>query len=100
MLANIAVTESLSRRSIMCMKINVIPTRLDGVVIVETDCARDERGFFVEAYHHRNYAACGINQPFVQDNHSRSSINILRGLHYQDMTAPQAKLVRCIAGAI
>jgi dTDP-4-dehydrorhamnose 3,5-epimerase len=82
------------------MDIRVIRTKLDGVVIIETGFARDERGFFLESYHRRNYAAHGIGGGFVQDNHSRSSINVLRGLHYQDMTAPQAKMVRCIVGAI
>ncbi|MDQ6833745.1 MAG: dTDP-4-dehydrorhamnose 3,5-epimerase [Chloroflexota bacterium] len=82
------------------MDIYIIPTKLEGVVIVETDYARDERGFFLESYHHRNYAVHGIGDRFVQDNHSRSSINVLRGLHYQDVTAPQAKMVRCIIGAI
>ncbi len=82
------------------MDIRIVPTKLEGVVIVETDYARDQRGFFLESYHHRNYAAHGIGVWFIQDNHSRSSINVLRGLHYQDMTAPQAKMVRCIVGAI
>jgi dTDP-4-dehydrorhamnose 3,5-epimerase len=82
------------------MDIHVIPTKLEGVVLIETDFVRDGRGFFMESYHHRNYAVQGIGDRFVQDNHSRSSINVLRGLHYQDMTAPQAKVVRCIVGAI
>lgn len=82
------------------MEIRVVPTRLDGVVVIETEFARDERGFFIESYHKRRYAEHGIADEFVQDNHSRSARNVLRGLHYQDLTAPMAKLVRCVAGAI
>jgi dTDP-4-dehydrorhamnose 3,5-epimerase len=80
--------------------IHAYPTKLEGVIVIETAYACDARGFFMESYHQRNYAALGIRDEFVQDNHSRSSMHVLRGLHYQDTTAPQAKLVRCIAGAI
>lgn len=82
------------------MEIHVQPTKLDGVVVVETDFVRDARGFFIELYHQQTYAAHGLTQPFVQDNLSRSARHVLRGIHYQDLTAPQAKLVRCLAGAI
>ena len=82
------------------MEIRVIPTRLDGVVVIETAYVQDERGFLIETYHRRRYAEHGIADEFVQDNHSRSGRNVLRGLHYQDLTAPMAKLVRCTAGAI
>lgn len=82
------------------MDIRAVATDLEGVVVVETMYARDARGFFLESYHRRNYAALGIEDAFIQDNHSRSSAGVLRGLHYQGMSAPQAKLVRCIAGAI
>ncbi|HET8632223.1 MAG TPA: dTDP-4-dehydrorhamnose 3,5-epimerase [Thermomicrobiales bacterium] len=82
------------------MEIHVIPTKLDGAAIVETDFVQDERGFFVETYHQENYRRHGIVEEFVQDNHSRSARGVLRGLHYQDLTAPMTKLVRCTAGAI
>ena len=82
------------------MEIRVIPTALDGVVIVETAFVRDERGFFMESYHREQYAAHGIGDELVQDNHSRSARGVLRGIHYQDMHAPMIKLVRCTAGAI
>lgn len=82
------------------MEIRIVPTRLDGVVVVETAFVQDERGFFIETYHKRRYAEHGLDLEFVQDNHSRSGRGVLRGLHYQDMTAPMAKLVRCSAGAI
>lgn len=79
---------------------NVVQTQLPGVLIVEADIRRDSRGFFIESYNQRRFHELGIRYTFVQDNHSRSGANVLRGLHYQDMTAPMAKLVRCTAGAI
>lgn len=75
-------------------------TPLDGVIEIEIDFFRDERGFFVESYHRRRFASLGLPDEFVQDNHSRSAARVLRGLHYQDMTAPMGKLVRCTQGAI
>ena len=82
------------------MDIHLIPTRLEGVVIVETDFARDERGFFIESYHRRRYAEHGLRDEFVQENHSQSRRGVLRGIHYQDMSMPMAKLVRCTAGRV
>lgn len=82
------------------MAFRFIPTAIDGVLIVEPDLFRDERGFFLESYHHASYAAGGITCTFTQDNHSQSRQDVLRGLHYQDMSAPMAKLVRCSRGAI
>ena len=82
------------------MEIRVVETELEGLVIVETEFVRDERGFFIESYHHQRYVDHGLGQQFVQDNHSRSARGVLRGLHYQDMTAPMGKLVRCTSGAI
>jgi dTDP-4-dehydrorhamnose 3,5-epimerase len=82
------------------MAIRVTPTDLDGVLIVEPDLFRDERGFFLETYRQDRYAEQGVDCAFVQDNHSQSRQGVLRGLHYQDLSAPQAKLVRCSRGAI
>lgn len=82
------------------MGIHITPTKLDSVVIIDTDAFRDARGFFVEAYHKARYFERGLKYDFVQDNHSRSSKGVLRGLHYQDMTAPMGKLVRCTVGHI
>ena len=81
------------------MAIKVFPTKLEGVLIVEPDCYRDERGFFLESYHRRRYAENGLDYDFVQDNHSRSARGVLRGIHYQDLTAPLGKLVRCSLGS-
>jgi dTDP-4-dehydrorhamnose 3,5-epimerase len=70
------------------------------VVVLEPDVHRDGRGFFLESYHRQRYAEHGIRDDFVQDNHSRSAQGVLRGIHYQDMTAPMSKLVRCTVGSI
>jgi dTDP-4-dehydrorhamnose 3,5-epimerase len=75
-------------------------TPLAGVSIIDIKFFRDERGFFIENYHRQRFAEVGITDEFVQDNHSRSSAKVLRGMHYQDMTAPMGKLVRCTVGAI
>jgi dTDP-4-dehydrorhamnose 3,5-epimerase len=80
--------------------IRVVRTKLDPVVVVEADPIRDERGFFFEAWHRRRFAEHGIPYDFVQDNHSRSVQGVLRGIHYQDLTAPMAKLVRCTRGRV
>jgi dTDP-4-dehydrorhamnose 3,5-epimerase len=72
---------------------------LEGIVIVEPDVFRDERGFFLETYQQERYAEAGILGPFVQDNHSRSARGTLRGLHAQIKHA-QGKLVRAVAGEV
>ncbi len=74
-------------------------TPLPGVVLVEPRVFRDDRGFFLETYHQDRYQEGGIPETFVQDNHSRSSHGILRGLHAQRAFA-QGKLVRCVEGEI
>ncbi|MFI5121358.1 MAG: dTDP-4-dehydrorhamnose 3,5-epimerase [Vicinamibacteria bacterium] len=76
-----------------------LQTKLDGVVLLEPLVHGDERGFLVETYSAKAWAEAGVGAEFVQDNHSRSSAGILRGLHFQ--TEPgQAKLVRCVRGRI
>lgn len=75
------------------------PTDLPEILIVEPDVHRDERGFFLETWHAEKYAEGGIDVPFVQDNHSRSTRGILRGLHAQ-IARPQGKLVRASLGEI
>lgn len=77
----------------------VVGTDLPGVVIIEPDVHRDDRGYFLETYHAAKYAAHGIDGPFVQDNHSRSLFGTLRGLHLQ-VPRGQGKLVRVIEGEI
>ena len=76
----------------------VIETKLKDCVIIEPKVFGDERGFFLETFQAERYAAeAGITLPFVQDNHSRSSRGILRGLHFQ-INKPQGKLVRVVKG--
>jgi dTDP-4-dehydrorhamnose 3,5-epimerase len=82
------------------MKLTVTKTPLDGVVLIDTHYVHDERGFFIESWHQRDYAAAGLPMTFVQDNHSRSQRGVLRGLHYQNLSAPLGKLIRCTAGTI
>jgi dTDP-4-dehydrorhamnose 3,5-epimerase len=79
--------------------INKIPTSLPGVFILEPRVFGDERGFFFESYNRKIMADVGIGEQFVQDNHSCSSRNVLRGLHYQ-VKQPQGKLVRVVEGEI
>lgn len=79
--------------------INKIPTTLPGVFILEPRVFGDERGFFFESYNQQAMADVGINEKFVQDNHSCSSRNVLRGLHYQ-IKHSQGKLVRVAEGEI
>ena len=77
----------------------VVQTSLPGVVIVEPDVHRDARGYFLEVFHAGKFAAAGLPTSFVQDNHSASVKNTLRGLHFQ-RTKPQGKLVRAVEGEI
>ena len=78
---------------------NVEKTKLPGVVIVTPTVHGDERGFFMETFHQRDFAEAGLPSEFVQDNHSRSAKGVLRGLHFQ-YPQWQGKLVRVIAGEI
>jgi dTDP-4-dehydrorhamnose 3,5-epimerase len=79
---------------------NVVKTKLHDCVIVEPKVFGDERGFFLETFQAERYAElAGIKLPFMQDNHSRSSKAVLRGLHYQK-TKPQGKLVRVVRGEV
>jgi dTDP-4-dehydrorhamnose 3,5-epimerase len=79
---------------------NVIPTEIPDVLIIEPDVFGDERGFFFESFNQRVWEEkTGVKACFVQDNHSRSGKNVLRGLHYQ-IRQPQGKLVRVILGQV
>lgn len=70
------------------------------VILVKPKVFGDNRGFFMESYKKSDFAAGGIDIEFVQDNHSKSSARVLRGLHYQEAPYGQAKLVRCSRGRI
>src|SRR5437870_710191 len=78
---------------------NVLPTALPAMLIIEPQVFRDQRGFFFESYHADRYARAGLPAVFVQDNHSRSVPGTVRGLHYQ-LGRAQGKLVRVLHGAI
>ena len=76
-----------------------LDTRLEGPVLVRPTVHGDQRGFFHESYRRNDFAKLGIEEEFVQDNHSRSKRGIVRGMHFQ-VGAGMAKLVRCARGAI
>ena len=79
----------------------VIPTAIPEVLILEPRVFGDDRGFFFESFNRRTFEeATGLRPAFVQDNHSRSQRGVLRGLHYQLPPMAQAKLVRCVAGEV
>ncbi len=79
---------------------NVISTAISDVIIIEPKVFGDDRGFFFESFNSRQFAKLiGRNVDFVQDNHSRSAKNVLRGLHYQ-IQQPQGKLVRVVQGVV
>lgn len=78
---------------------NVIKTKLPGVIIFEPKVWRDDRGHFIESFHQPRYAEAGVPGPFVQDNVSRSKKGTLRGLHFQNPRG-QGKLVMVTRGAV
>jgi len=79
---------------------NIIPTTIPDVLVLEPRVFGDDRGFFFESFNERTWQAItGLDVRFVQHNHSRSAENVLRGLHYQ-IQQPQGKLVRVIAGEV
>jgi dTDP-4-dehydrorhamnose 3,5-epimerase len=78
---------------------HVQETSLQGLLVMEPRCFRDERGFFLESFQEHRYREAGIADDFVQDNHSRSRQHVLRGLHFT-VKAPQAQIVTVIRGRI
>ena len=79
---------------------NQIPTSLEGVVLLEPRVYGDSRGYFFELYNQATFHALGLDYTWVQDNESRSSYGVIRGLHYQQAPYAQAKLVRAVVGRI
>lgn len=79
------------------MKISRCP--IEGALLIEPKVFGDERGFFMESWNSHSFRDMGLNCTFVQDNHSRSSRGVLRGLHFQN-PLPQGKLVRVVNGAV
>jgi dTDP-4-dehydrorhamnose 3,5-epimerase len=84
----------------LCVQAELITTDIPDVKILKVARFGDERGFFAETFHQSVFEDLGLPTQFVQDNHSRSCKDVLRGFHYQDMRAPQAKLVRCTLGKV
>ena len=78
----------------------VIKTEIDGVVIIEPRLFKDDRGYFYESFSQREFKEKVCHTTFVQDNQSKSSYGVLRGLHFQKPPYCQSKLVRCIKGAV
>lgn len=78
---------------------NIVKTDIPEVVLIEPKVFGDDRGFFYESWNKRSFAQLGLDLDFVQDNHSKSAQNVLRGLHYQ-IRNPQGKLVRVVAGEV
>ena len=79
----------------------ITKTKLEGVVIIEPDVFGDNRGFFMESWSQKKMEEAGLFYNFVQDNHSRSTVKgTLRGIHFQKGDKAQAKLVRCVRGAV
>jgi dTDP-4-dehydrorhamnose 3,5-epimerase len=82
--------------------VKIVATELPGVLVLEPRLFRDDRGFFYESFNEERFAShagVGLPMTFRQDNHSRSSQHVLRGLHYQ-LRRPQGKLVTCVRGSI
>lgn len=80
-------------------KLTVTRCNIDGLFIIEPTVHYDERGYFIETYNERDFKEAGIDCTFVQDNQSKSTKGILRGLHYQH-AHPQEKLVRALVGEV
>ena len=79
---------------------NFIKSKIDGIVTIEPNVFEDDRGFFMETYSKKVFVENGIDVDFVQDNHSHSSLDVLRGLHFQKPPFAQAKLIRVTQGEV
>ncbi len=79
---------------------NIIKTKIPGLVVIEPKIFEDDRGYFFESYNDQKFKELGLNFNFVQDNESLSSYGVIRGLHYQLAPYSQAKLIRVIEGKI
>ncbi|MCB2220117.1 MAG: dTDP-4-dehydrorhamnose 3,5-epimerase [Bacteroidetes bacterium] len=78
----------------------LIRTKIEGLLIIEPRVLIDDRGYFFESFRQDRLREFGINEPFVQDNESKSEKNVLRGLHFQKPPYAQGKLVRVVKGAV
>jgi len=87
-------------RIIIRVKMEIIKTGFEGLYVIKPTVYSDQRGYFFESYNQENYMKSGIDFMPVQDNESRSSIGVIRGLHYQMRPYDQAKLIRVVEGRI
>ena len=78
----------------------IIETGFKGLFIIEPAVFNDERGYFFESYNHQSFSKIGVNTKFLQDNESKSSYGVIRGLHFQIEPYAQTKLVRVVSGKI
>ena len=90
----------LSAQAHLLIEMEIIKTDIEGVVIIEPRIFKDERGYFYESFSQREFEEKVCRTTFVQDNQSKSSYGVLRGLHFQKPPYCQSKLVRCIKGAV
>ncbi len=93
------MSASITTAPIEKKNLQIIPTSLPGVLLIQPRVFQDPRGFFMETYRQNVLSEAGIQESFVQDNHSHSSRGVLRGLHYQ-LRNPQAKLCRVVQGEV
>ena len=91
---------TLSAQAHLLIEMEIIKTDIEGVVIIEPRIFKDERGYFYESLSQREFEEKVCRTTFVQDNQSKSSYGVLRGLHFQKPPYCQSKLVRCIKGAV
>ena len=91
---------NISKLLIILSFMEVIKTEIDGVVIIEPRIFKDDRGYFYESFSQREFEEKVCRTTFVQDNQSKSSYGVVRGLHFQKPPYSQSKLVRCIKGAV
>lgn len=103
-ISNTSIVVNFTINNLYCsidyMKPNLIPTPLKDLFVLELKRFGDERGYFFESWHKKDFQDTGLNVDFVQENQSGSKKGVLRGLHYQDTSAPLVKLVRCVHGEI
>lgn len=79
---------------------NLIPTPIQDLIVIEPRLFRDERGYFFESFNEEKFKSAGLNYKFIQDNQSKSSYGVIRGLHYQLAPFAQTKLLRVLEGKI
>lgn len=79
------------------MGFSIIETYFDAIILIQADVYEDERGIFMESYHHEAFRALGIDEEFVQENHSISALGVIRGMHFQ-WDKPMGKLLRVTSG--